>query len=176
MPNVQEVKNTQMRNKVSIRCSAGKDSNCIEEECQEPLPEEIMNKLEPHIGDGLARFSIGNELGSSIEFGFKAQAMVNATVACNNDSETFVAVNDILYPLVEELVVRNHERMSALRDQMVPDPNKRLNLSTEFVEEPKAPARSVKSGPPAKAMARPLVAPMVAKKPMPGPKPAFKRG
>jgi hypothetical protein len=173
---VQEIKNTQMSNKLVIRCSAtNKEGGGIEEEGQQPIPEEIMNKLEPYVGDGLARFSVGNELGSSVAFGFKAQAMVNATVTCNNDTDTLVAVNDILYPVVEELVVRNHERMSALRDQMLPDPKDRLNLSTEFEAEPQAPARPVKSGPPAKAMAKPAAQTLV-KKPVPGPKPTFKRG
>lgn len=176
MPETQEVKNTQMTNKLIMRCSAtNKNGGGLEEEGQQPIPEEIMNKLEPYVGDGQARFSVGNELGSSVAFGFKAQATVYATVTCNNDTDTLMAVNDILYPVVEELVVRNHERMSALRDQMLPDSKDRLNLSTEFEPEPQAQARPVKSGPPAKALAKPVAQTLV-KKPVLGPKPLFKRG
>ena len=124
-----------------------------------------MNKIAQYVGDGKGRLSIGSGLSSNINFGFKAEAMVNATVTCDSDPDIMVAVNDVVYPMVEELTVLNHARMSALRDQMIPEEeaSKRLNLTVETEEAPAKPASrpqatkipAAQSKAPAKAQVKP---------------------
>jgi len=125
-------KNTALQDRIRTRRSYfNPNGGGLEEEGQDPIPEDIVNKLEPFVGDGKARLTVSAGLGSSVDFGFKAEALVSATVTCNNDPDDIRQVNDIMYPLVEELSVYNHARASALRDQMMPNSDKRLNLSVE---------------------------------------------
>ena len=63
---------------------------------QQTLPEELMAALEEHIGDGLAKVTVGGELGHSKEYGCKAQSFVSISVHCNLDEATIETVKDLV--------------------------------------------------------------------------------
>jgi hypothetical protein len=96
-----------------------KSGNAQEEQYSEPIPEELMSALEQYGGDGKARVSIGGELSTSTNFGFKASASVHMSVTCDNNLQVMEEVHDLVQPYVEALVVRDHARMADLRANMV---------------------------------------------------------
>lgn len=92
-----------------------------EEEAQEPLPEEIMTKLDEFTGDSKGRVTVGVDFASSIEFGMKAGAFVSIGVSCDSSEEAIEGTHGIIYPLAKKLALEDHAEMSALRDSMLPD-------------------------------------------------------
>lgn len=84
---------------------------------QDTLPEDLMAALEEHIGDGLAKVTVGGELGHSKEYGCKAQSFVSISVHCNNDEETLKAVKDIVQEKVRTFVNEDLAEMIVDRDR-----------------------------------------------------------
>jgi hypothetical protein len=86
---------------------------------QQPIPEEIMGALAEYIGDGLAKVTVGGELGHSKEFGCKAQSFVSVSVHCNNDEKSIEETHGILKDLVRNLVNQDLEEMKQDRDNHI---------------------------------------------------------
>jgi hypothetical protein len=74
-----------------------------------------MSAIEPYIGDGNGRVSVGAELSQSKDFQ-GAKAFVNISVSCNNDIDSCVAVHDLVQPIVRQLVNQDVQMMSEDRD------------------------------------------------------------
>lgn len=115
---------------------------------QDGLPEDVMSVLEPYVGDGKASVTVGAELASSVEFGYKAQAFVSMTATCNNNLDDMAAVAGILKTATHRLVQSDHEEIGAIRDQMLPS---NRNAAT-------APAVAVQKAPTVKPAALPTKA------------------
>lgn len=111
---------TYLTNLVTRRCEWSKDDGTQKQRAkQQPLadvlPEEVMSAIEPYIGDGAGRVSIGAELSQSKDFQ-GAKAFVNISVSCNNDIDSCVAVHDIVQPIVRQLVNQDVQMMAEDRD------------------------------------------------------------
>jgi hypothetical protein len=115
-----------------------------EEEAQDPLPEEIMSMLDELTGDAKGRVTVGAELASSIEFGFKAGAFVSIGVSCDSSEEAIEGVHDILHGLAQKLVVDDHAKMSELRDSML-SKDQQLGSRAPTNEKGKSAARPKRS-------------------------------
>ena len=83
---------------------------------QEEIPEDLM-ALNDYIGDGLAKVTVGAELGHSKEYGCKAQAFVSISVHCNNDDGTIEEVQNILHDKARVFVNQDLEEMIQDRDR-----------------------------------------------------------
>lgn len=81
------------------------------------LPEDLMAALEDHLGDAMAKVTIGDELGHSIEYGCKAGSFVSITVHCNADEETIGKVKAILQQKVREFTNDDLKEMKEDRDR-----------------------------------------------------------
>jgi hypothetical protein len=132
---------------IRVRRSTEMDGVLQEEAGEEPLPEEIMSKLEELAGDLKGRVTVGAELSSSVEFGFKAGASVHIGVSCDSDPDTLEEVCDLVGPLTERFVVKHHAVMSQRRDAMLPK-DKQLGERCADVEEERStrPKRTKKAG------------------------------
>lgn len=84
---------------------------------QEELPGDLMTDLAEEIGDGLAKVTVGAELGHSKEYGCKAQAFVSISVHCNNDEDTIQRVQGVLHERARAFVNQDLEEMMADRDR-----------------------------------------------------------
>lgn len=84
---------------------------------QQPIPEEIMSKLQTHLGDALAKVTVGGELGHSRDYGCKAQSFVSISVHCNNEESAIEATHEILHGVVRRLVNEDLEAMKEDRDK-----------------------------------------------------------
>jgi len=84
---------------------------------QELLPEDLMGALEDYIGDGLAKVTVGGELGHSKDYGCKAQAFVSISVHCNNDAGTIEEVKNIVQEKVRSFVNEDLAEMMLDRDR-----------------------------------------------------------
>lgn len=100
---------------------------------QDEIPEEIMEQLDPYVGDGNAHLTVSGSLSSSHEY-HKAESFVSVSVTCNNNLDDIQAAHKIVRPFVHELVLEDHNAMSLLRDEILPS-DKRLHGN-----EPKGPA------------------------------------
>lgn len=94
------------------------DGNVQEQQQQHAIPENLMSAIEPFIGDGLAKVTVGAELSSNIDFGFKAQAFVSISVTCNNNLDDCGQVHDIVRDVVQRMVTQDHAEMGHARDEM----------------------------------------------------------
>jgi len=83
---------------------------------QEELPEDLMSALADTIGDGMAKVTVGAELGHSKEYGCKAQAFVSISVHCNNDDGTIDEVQRLLHDKARAFANQDLEDMIADRD------------------------------------------------------------
>jgi len=119
-----------------------------EEEAHEPLPEDIVSKLEELTGDMKGRVTVGAELASSIEFGFKAGAFCSIGVSCDSSEDAMEETHGVIFPLAERLVTADHEVMSKIRDSMLPSV-KQLGSACpkvrDFEGEDETPARPKRS-------------------------------
>jgi len=86
---------------------------------RDTLPEEIMSKIEEHVGDGEGSVVVSAELATSVDFGCKAGAFVSIKLACNNTVDDALAVHDIIQPLVAEAVEEDYKHMEHLRDRIL---------------------------------------------------------
>jgi hypothetical protein len=84
---------------------------------QEELPEDLTMALEDYIGDGMAKVTVGAELGHSKEYGCKAQAFVSISVHCNNDDGTIEEVQNILHDKARVFTNQDLEAMMEDRDR-----------------------------------------------------------
>ena len=145
------------------------EGNVEEEILLDPLPEDLMTELEQYAGDGLGKVSVGGDLATSVNFGFKAGASVHIGVTCDSNLDTMMAVHDLLQPRVEEILTRDHARMAAIRadlqEQLTGEKAPRL---PEDATPPKVEGRVAT---PSKAQAR--VEPT--KGPQPRVRPSFRR-
>lgn len=122
------------------------DGERTEEEAQLPLPEDVVSKMEELAGDMKGRITVGAELASSVEFGFKAGAFCSIGVSCDSSEEVLEEAHGVLYPLAERLVIEDHYHMSQLRDAMLPR-DKQLGEAANVApqtEEANRPRRSKK--------------------------------
>ncbi len=96
----------------------------------ESIPEELMSALDQYSGDGRGRVSVGGELATNTNFGFKASASVFISVTCHNDLEVCESVHDLVRPVVQRLVEASHAKMANIRadlaDQLSDKPAARL--------------------------------------------------
>jgi len=83
---------------------------------ESPLPEELMAKLEKHLGDAGAQVTVSADLATSVDYGNKAGAFVSIKITCNNSENDILAVHDIARDWVETLVSDNQSRMQGLLD------------------------------------------------------------
>jgi hypothetical protein len=83
---------------------------------QHSILEVYMAALEPHIGDALAKVTVGAELAHSKDYGCKAQSFVSVSVTCNNSEDDITAVHNIIQPLARKLVNEDLEQMKEDRD------------------------------------------------------------
>lgn len=81
------------------------------------LPEDLMAKLEEHLGDALAKVTVGGELGHSKEYGCRAKAFVSISVHCNSDEQTIAAVKGLLQEKVRDYVNGDIVEMMEDRDR-----------------------------------------------------------
>jgi hypothetical protein len=146
-----------MKDKVRRFLSAeDKDGNTVEEQYSEPIPEDLMTQLEQYGGDGRARVSVGGELTSSTNFGFKAAASTHMSVTCDNNLEVMEEVHDLVQPYVEKLVLRDHARMADLRANMVEALiGERAARLTEPASPPEPESPGKVASPPAKTKVAP---------------------
>jgi hypothetical protein len=100
------------------------------EQRHDPIPEDLMTELEDFSGNGKGRVTVGGELASSVEFGFKAQSFVSISVTCDSSLSACEAVHDLIQPVVKRLVEQDHKEMSERRDSMLPA-GKGLGLKSE---------------------------------------------
>lgn len=84
---------------------------------QEIIPEDLMAGLVDEIGDGLAKVTVGAELGHSKEYGCKAQAFVSISVHCNDDEGTIDRVQAILHGMARKYANQDLEEMIDDRDR-----------------------------------------------------------
>lgn len=139
------------RIKRSRRFSDDSDKTLTTQEREDFLPEDLMSKLEPFIGDAEGRITVSGALSSSHEF-CKAEAFVSISVACNNNMDDILQVHEILKPTVQGLVFDDHLEMSHLRDNVLP-PDRRLHLDVSSPEkETRTPPK--KQGAPPKRTAK----------------------
>lgn len=101
------------------------DGTVTEQECRSEIPEEVMSQLEPFVGDGNAHLTVSGALSSSQSY-HKAEAFVSVSVTCNNDLDSVRQVHDLVRPFVQAMVLEDHNEMSVLRDQTLPE-DKRLH-------------------------------------------------
>jgi low affinity Fe/Cu permease len=128
------------------------DKTTLEQERYDEIPEEIMSRLENHIGDGLARVTVAGDLGSSVSY-HSAKAFVSVSVTCNNDLDDVAAVHDTLRPFVQNLCHDDHEEMAAIRDSIIRDGVANPRRATQELEA-KGPVRQPpKRGGPKKSVA-----------------------
>jgi len=80
------------------------------------IPENIMSALEEHLGDGLAKVTVGCELAHNKEFGCKAQSFVSVSVTCGNNEHDINAVHGIVQSLARQLTNTDLEAMKLDRD------------------------------------------------------------
>lgn len=153
-----ELLDVSMRDKVRRQCSFTDEKLRITEEFEreDPIPEELMGMLEEYSGDGKGRVTVGAEVSSNIEFGFKASAFVSIGVTCDSSMEAIEAVHGIVRPVVNRLVQKDHAQVSDMRDALLP-PDKRLATQMESlppVEKKAPPSKAVTTKPKAR---RPLL-------------------
>jgi hypothetical protein len=101
------------------------DGTVTEQECRSEIPEEVMSQLDPFVGDGNAHLTVSGALSSSQSF-HKAEAFVSVSVTCNNNLDDVRQVHNLIRPFVQTLVLEDHNEMSVLRDQILPE-EKRLH-------------------------------------------------
>lgn len=113
--------------KVVRRRSARNDhtNETIDQEREDDIPEELMTKLEDHVGDGGAKITIGGSLGSTRDY-HKAECFVSISVSCNNDMDDVDAVHGIVLPYIHKYAEEDLEEMSKLRDPWL-EPQRRLH-------------------------------------------------
>lgn len=156
-----EFRDVSMRDKISrSRRAELTDGRVIEERELQPIPEDLMGKLDGLSGDGRGRVTVGAELSSSTNFGFKAGAFVNITVTCDSSVEVCEEVHEIIQPSVERLVVEDHARVSNIRADLLPVFGEKSHAILETggkVVDPPSPRPPGKVGkkPMAKPRARP---------------------
>lgn len=80
------------------------------------LPEDIMGKIQEHLGDGNATVSVGADLADSIEYGNKAGAFFSVTVKCNNDESDIGEVHDHLSEYVRYTIEADLEEVKKIRN------------------------------------------------------------
>ena len=142
------------------------DVTVLEQECQDEIPEEIMNQLESFVGDGNAHLTISGSLSSSHRF-HKAESFVSVSVTCNNSLDDVQQVHDIVRPFVQSLTLQDHDEMSLLRDQILPPEDRK---HPDPFEEPKGPAVAA-----TKVASPPQRSATIVVKPGGSVKPTFKR-
>jgi hypothetical protein len=131
------------------RYVADADGELTEEEAHVPLPEDVVAKMEELSGDMKGRVTVGVELASSVEFGFKAGAFCSIGVSCDSSEGTLEEVHSLLFPLAQKMVIEDHYHMSQVRDAMLPR-DKQLGgacvppVSEDFenTDRPKRPKKS----------------------------------
>jgi acyl-CoA reductase-like NAD-dependent aldehyde dehydrogenase len=118
---------------------------------------------------------VSGSISSNHEF-HKAEAFVSVSVTCNNNMDDVMNVHALVQPFVKDLVRVDHDEMSLLRDEVLPE-GKKLHAAA-FEPKGKAVAIPPTIRPPAvpgapspSAMQR--GATVTVKKP--APKPAFER-
>jgi hypothetical protein len=124
-----------------------RDGTTNEQSRRDEIPEDWMSELETYVGDGLARVTVSGALSSSHHY-HKAEAFVSVSVACNNNMEDVGAVHNLLRPKVQELVDKDHEEMSLLRDNLLPENEKKHTAPTGLPSG--KPSSSKVAKPPAK--------------------------
>lgn len=129
-----------MKDCVKLFLSTETDDGRVTYDCViESIPEELMSALDQYSGDGRGRVSVGGELATNTNFGFKAGASVFISVTCHNDVEVCEKVHDLVQPVVQRLVEASHAKMANIRadlaDQLSDKPSARLQDSTK--PEPK---------------------------------------
>lgn len=117
------------------------DATVVEHERRDEIPEEIMEQIEPFVGDGNAHLTVSGSLSSSHKF-HKAESFVSVSVTCNNSLDDIHKVHDIVRPFVQTLTLQDHDEMSLLRDQILPESDRRHSP-----EELKGPAVVAESKP-----------------------------
>ena len=137
---------------------------------QDPIPEDMMAQLEDYRGDGRAHVTVSGSVSSNHEF-HKAEAFVSISVTCNNNMDDIMNVHALVQPVVKAMVDEDHNEMSLLRDEILPEGKKLRPVQ----QEPKGNALPLTNRPP--AVPSPSAQPRGASVTVKGraPKPSFER-
>lgn len=79
----------------------GETKPLLDENREDPIPEEYMNKLQQFIGDGLGGVSVSGDVGTS-DYSNKAGVHVSVRVTCGNDEESLAGAHAV----AREIAVR----------------------------------------------------------------------
>ena len=82
---------------------AGEPKPLLEQNREDPIPEEYMDRLQQFIGDGLGGVSVSGDVGTS-DFGNKAGVHVSVRVTCGNDEESLGGAHAIAREIAERFI------------------------------------------------------------------------
>jgi hypothetical protein len=92
-----------------------KNGRVEEETSSDPIPEELVEQLEPFIGDGESRIIVSGTLSSTVDYQ-KAEAFVSVSVPCGTSLDHIRKAHDIVRAFVNDLLIEDLETMKGLRD------------------------------------------------------------
>lgn len=92
-----------------------KDGRTDEQTSSEPLPEELVEQLEPLIGDGESRITVSGTLSSTQDYQ-KAEAFVSVSVPCGSNLDNIRKTHDLVRGFINELLLEDIETMKKLRE------------------------------------------------------------
>jgi hypothetical protein len=114
----------------------------LEKQRRDEVPEDILMAARSKRGDLDGKVTVSATLADNIEYGYKAEAFVSISLACENTIEACQEVHDILQPVVHALVRQDHAMAASMRDDLL-NPKSAQEPVGGQIAQPPSPSQEV---------------------------------
>lgn len=133
---------------------AGETKPLLDENREDLIPEEYMDRLQQFVGDGLGGVSVSGDVGTS-DYGNKAGVHVSVRVTCGNDEESLSGAHAIAREITERFIREDLPYVEAILNEKLHPQKAATPAKTPAAPASRVPARAAVPAVAPKPQARP---------------------